>query len=89
LRLLSMPPATVSLRRPFRRLLAAGFWTTMLAQIWQAVLIMQSGFGAADAGAEGQRFFASVWMLHLIVLCMFACRWLSRNSAGAGPYPAR
>jgi hypothetical protein len=69
LQFLLVPSATASLPRPLRGLLAAGFWTSVLAGTWQ--------IGAGDGSVQGQQFAASVWMMHLIVCCSFACRRLS------------
>jgi hypothetical protein len=74
-----VPSLTASLSRPVRGLLVAGFWTTVLAWTWQTV----GAFGAGEAGVQGQRLAAAVWMMHLIVWCSLACRRLGRGRADA------
>ena len=76
LHFLLLPSATASLPRPLRGLLAAALWISVLAGTSQ--------IGTLGGSVRGQQFVASIWMMHLIVWCSFACKSSPRSRYANG-----
>jgi hypothetical protein len=79
LRFLSGPLASTSLPRPLGGLLAASFWITVVVAGWQVVAAIEDLFGTGGGSLQGQRLWASMWMLHLMALGRLACRRLGAS----------
>ncbi|GEM_PF-1773338 len=79
-----------SLPRPVGLAFAATFCSSVLVFGWLTFwTVPRGGFSGAAAGttAGGQQLAAAAWMMHLIIWCGVACRWLSRNRAAASMWP--
>jgi hypothetical protein len=68
------------LPRPARWGLAAMLWLSVLATVW----VLARGLPSWDpATTSGQQAIAWTWMMHLVVWCRIACRWLNRSRSAA------